>query len=213
MSRLASSDRTHEGGTSHAAKPAPASRPDAKTAMPVITRPGVSDARVLRVARRGSAMGTHQRSPTPARIRSTIRAGSYRDIGRARATFARASAATPSARADVPPPDEFAKLRKNANCCCGIPLPRAASSVLPLLASRAKFCPPIGIQMGSKIGGWRCLLIPINGHENEGPACPLKCEHSPARNRRNPAARPPNSSRPARRNRPIAPTPPTGDIS
>src|SRR3984957_4860177 len=57
--------RIHEGGMSHAAKPAPASRPNAKTATPVITRPGVRDAKVLCVARRGSVMGTHQ-APTPA---------------------------------------------------------------------------------------------------------------------------------------------------
>jgi hypothetical protein len=48
----------HEGGRSHAAKPAPASRPNAKTATPVITWPGVRDAKVQCVARRGSAMGT-----------------------------------------------------------------------------------------------------------------------------------------------------------
>jgi hypothetical protein len=57
----------HEGGMSHAAKPAPASRPNAKTATPVITRPGVRDARVQCVARRGSAMGTRQKVPRPRR--------------------------------------------------------------------------------------------------------------------------------------------------
>jgi hypothetical protein len=51
---------------SHAAMPAPASTPNAKTAMPVTTRAGVSDAKVVCVGRRCSAMGTRQRSPAPA---------------------------------------------------------------------------------------------------------------------------------------------------
>jgi hypothetical protein len=50
----------HEGGMSHAAKPAPASTPNAKTAAPVITWTGVRDAKV---ARRRSAMGMCQRQP------------------------------------------------------------------------------------------------------------------------------------------------------
>jgi hypothetical protein len=58
--------KIHEGGMSHAAMPAPASTPNAKTATPVITRAGVRDVKDLCVARRCSAMGTRQRSPTPA---------------------------------------------------------------------------------------------------------------------------------------------------
>jgi hypothetical protein len=50
---------------SHAAIPAPASTPNAKTAMRVITRAGVRDV-VLCGARSCSAIGTRQRSPTPA---------------------------------------------------------------------------------------------------------------------------------------------------
>jgi hypothetical protein len=47
---------------SHAAMPAPASTPNAKTAIPIITRAGVRDVKVLCVARICSAMGTRQRS-------------------------------------------------------------------------------------------------------------------------------------------------------
>jgi hypothetical protein len=57
---------TQDGGITHAAMAAPASTPNAKTATPVITRAGVRDVKVLCVARRCSAMGTRQRSPTPA---------------------------------------------------------------------------------------------------------------------------------------------------
>jgi hypothetical protein len=61
--------RIHEGGKSHAAKPAPASMPNAKTVTPAITQTGVRDAKALCVARRGSAMGTRQRSRPQLRAR------------------------------------------------------------------------------------------------------------------------------------------------
>jgi hypothetical protein len=60
---------------SHAATPAPARTPKAKTATPAITRTAVRDAKVLYDARTSSAMGLAKKPPPgPSEIRSMIRA-------------------------------------------------------------------------------------------------------------------------------------------